>query len=261
MKSAIFISVRNKSTRLPKKALLEIKGKTVIEHLIDRLKLAKLPDLIVLCTSTNPNDGVLVDIAKKNGINYFQGSEDDVLYRYLKAAEKFNVDFAVIALGDAIFCDPEYIDKTIEFFKKTNADFIKIPGLPIGVFTYGLKVEAIRKACQIKDAADTEVWGGYFAESGIFDVRELKVEDEKLRHPEVRLVIDYPGDFELVKEIFNRLYKKGEAFTLREIMQLLKEHPELMEINRKCQELYKENLKKSPPPKFKKDFLKNNNEN
>lgn len=251
MKSAIFISVRTKSTRLPKKALLKIKGKSVVEHLIDRLKLSKLADMIVLCTSTNPNDTVLVDIAKKNGIQFFRGSEDDVLYRYLKAAEKFNVDFAIIALGDATFCDPEYIDKTIELFEETNADFIKIPELPIGTFAYGLKVEAIRKACQIKNEKDTEVWGGYFTESGIFDVRELKVEDEELRHPEVRLVIDYPEDLELVREIFNRLYKEGEVFRLREIMNLLKKEPGLLNINKKCQELYEKNLKKAPRVRFK----------
>ncbi|GAI23440.1 unnamed protein product, partial [marine sediment metagenome] len=112
MQSAIFITARTKSTRLPKKVLRKIKGKTIIEHLIDRLKLAKLPDLIVLCTSTNPNDDILVDIAKKNGIEYFRGSEDDVLARFLKAASAFNIDFISITWGDEPFCAPEYIDKT-----------------------------------------------------------------------------------------------------------------------------------------------------
>jgi len=251
MKTAIFISVRTKSTRLPQKALLTIKGRTLIEHLIDRLKLSKLPDLIVLCTSTNPDDTILVDIAKKNGIEYFRGSENDVLDRYLKAAEKFNVDFAVIVLGDATFCDPEYIDKTIELFKRTNADFIRIPELPIGTFVYGLKIEALRKVCQIKDETDTEVWAGYFTEPGIFDVRDLKVEDEDLKHPEVRLVIDYPEDFELIKEIFNRLYKKGKIISLKEALELLKEHPELLEINKNTQKLYEENLKKLTKVRFK----------
>ncbi len=251
MKTAIFISVRNKSTRLPGKALLQIKGRTMIEHLIDRLKLAKLPNLIVLCTSTNSQDDSLAEIAEKNSIEYFRGSEDDVLYRYLKAGDKFNVDFAVIALGDATFVDPSYIDKTIEFFKKTDADFIKIPELPIGAFTYGLKIEAVRKVCEMKDASDTEVWGGYFAKPGIFNVRELKVKEEELRHPEIRLVVDYPEDFELIKEIYNRLYQERKTISLKEVMGLLKDHPELLEINRKAQEMYEANIKNAPEPKFK----------
>jgi len=64
MRTAIFIPVRVKSTRLPKKPLLRIKGKTVIEHLIQRVKSAKLPRLIVLCTTTSSDDAILVDIAK-----------------------------------------------------------------------------------------------------------------------------------------------------------------------------------------------------
>src|SRR3989338_6321440 len=92
MKTAIFLSVRNKAKRLPDKHLLKIKGRTTIEHLIDRIKLAKLADIIVLCTSANPDDNSLVEIAKKNNISYFQGSENDKLDRYLKAATKFGID-------------------------------------------------------------------------------------------------------------------------------------------------------------------------
>lgn len=251
MKTAIFISVRNKSTRLPGKALLQIEGKTMIEHLIARLKSARLPDLIVLCTSTNPKDDVLVEIAKKNGIEYSRGSEDDVLDRYLKTAEKYKVDFAVIALGDATFVDAGYVDKTIELFKETDADFIKIPDLPVGAFTYGLKMEAVRKACQIKDATDTEFWGGYFIKNKLFNVKDLEVQDQELKHPEIRLVVDYPEDFELIKEIFKKLYQKGKIISLKEVMKLLKERPEFLEINRKAKERYEENLKDAPKPKFK----------
>lgn len=252
MKTAIFISVRTKSSRLPKKALLEVKGKAVVEHLIDRLKQAKLADIIVLCTSTNPNDAVLADLAKKNGIECFRGSENDVLDRYLKAANAFNVDLIVVALGDAVFISWEYIDKMFKLLKNTDVDFITCPGLPIGTFPYGIKVEALKKVCQIKDADDTEVWGGYFLRPGMFNTKELEVEEKELNHPEVRLVIDYPQDFELVKEIFNRLYKKGEVFSLKEIMDLLKKEPVLLDINKKCQELFKENQKKATPVKFKK---------
>ena len=88
MKPAIFIGVRMKSTRLPRKALLEINGKTITEHLIDRLKLARLPQLIVLCTSDIREDTPLVDIAKKNDIECFRGNAEDKLDRYLNAAYK-----------------------------------------------------------------------------------------------------------------------------------------------------------------------------
>lgn len=244
MRSAIFITARTKSTRLPKKVLIKIKGKPVIEHLIDRVKLAKLPDLIVLCTSTHPDDDVLAEIATRTGIECFRGSEDDVLDRFSKAASAFKIDFIVVTWGDELFCDPEYVDKTIRLYQETNADFIKCEELPLGTFVYGLKTEALNKVCQIKRDTDTEVWGGYFTESGIFDVRLLKVPDEELRHPEIRMTLDYKEDLDFVKEVFNRLYREGRVFSLREIMRLLKERPELKDINSKCQELYETNIKR-----------------
>jgi len=252
MKTAIFLSIREKAKRLPKKVLLKVKDKTLTEHLINRLKEAKLPDKIVLCTSINTADDVLIDIAKKTGIEYFRGSEDDKLGRYFNAALKFKIDFMIIVDGDDIFCDPEYIDKTIQAFIDTGADFITARGLPLGVAATGIELDALKKVCEMKTEKDTEVWGGYFTESGLFDVKYLEVDDEKLRHPEIRMTVDYQEDFEFVKEIFNRLYKEGKVFSLREIMQLLKKHPELIEINRKCQKLYGENLKKITKIEFKK---------
>jgi spore coat polysaccharide biosynthesis protein SpsF len=244
MKTAIFLSVREKSTRLPKKVLLEIKGKTVTEHLIDRLKTAKQPDIIVLCTSINPRDATLVEIAQKCGIRYFRGSEDDKLDRYLNAAQEYGVDFMIIVDGDDIFCDPEFIDKTIEMYEKTNADFIYCPDLPLGASASGIKLDALKIVCDIKAESDTEVWGGYFLNTGLFKVVKLKVDDPDLRHPEVRMTLDYQEDFDFFRAVFNHLYKPGEVFSLKEIMMLLREHPEIIDMNKGMQEAYLQNLDK-----------------
>ena len=150
MNTAVFIPVRTKSTRLPNKALLDIKGKPVLEHLIERVKSAKLPNLIALCTTVNTEDEVLVRIAERNGICYFQGSEKDILDRYLKAALKYDVDFIVNVDGDDILCDPEYMDKVVEVFRRTGADYIKCEGLPFGAAPIGIKVEALKKIRELQ---------------------------------------------------------------------------------------------------------------
>jgi len=74
MKTAIFLSIREKATRLPKKVLREIQGRSICEHLIDRLKLARRPDLLLMTTSAQPDDTVLCEIAKRAGIAFFRGS-------------------------------------------------------------------------------------------------------------------------------------------------------------------------------------------
>jgi len=252
MKSAIFIAVRMKSTRLSKKAILKIKGKTVIEHLIDRLKTAKLPDLIVLCTSTNPDDKILCDIAKKNNIECFRGSQEDKLDRFLKTARKYSINFIVSVDGDDIFCDPEFIDKTIETFIRTQADYITCKDLPLGAASHGIKFEALEKICKLKGETDTEIYGGYFTETGLFKVEYLKVEDEDLKHPEIRMTLDYPEDYEFFKAVFNELYNARKTFTLKEILTLLRRKPNIIDINKHVQERYAERIKKHTKVKLKR---------
>lgn len=250
MRTAVFITVRMKSTRLPKKALAIIEDKTAIEHLINRVKAAKLPDLVVLCTSVHPDDEILVDIAHKNGIEAFRGSPEDKLDRYLQAARKYGIDFIVNVDGDDILCDPELIDKTIEHFKKTDADCIMWRGFPVGAVPIGIKVKALEKVCELKEETDTEVWGGYFTDSGLFKVEYLEAE-EGVKHPEFRMTLDYPEDLEFFREVFKRLYSPGKIFSLKDVVQLLLEHPEIARINQGVQKMYEERLKQHTKPKMK----------
>ena len=71
--NVIFLSVRTGSSRLPEKALYEIRDKTMIEYLIDRLKKSKYAEKVILCTTELKEDDVLCDIARENDIDYFRG--------------------------------------------------------------------------------------------------------------------------------------------------------------------------------------------
>lgn len=251
MRAAAFITVRMKSTRLPKKALLKIEGRTTIEHLIDRVKAARLPDVIVLCTSTHPDDEVLMEVAKRSGIEVFRGSPEDKLDRYLQAAKKYGVDFIVNVDGDDVLCDPDLMDKTIKRFKRTQADCIVWRGFPVGAVPTGIKVEALEKVCQLKEEKDTEVWGGYFTDTGIFKVEYLEA-DKDLRHPEFRMTLDYPEDLEFFKAVFKKLYVPGKIIPLREVVQMLERNPDIVKINKLAQKMYEERLKEHAKVRLKK---------
>ena len=253
-KIAVFIPVRLGSSRLPKKPLIKIKGKTLIEHLIDRAKAAKLPNIVVLCTTTKPEDRVFVDLAKKNGAEYFRGSEHDILKRFLDAATELEVDFIVNVDGDDVFCDPGLMDKTVQCYLETGASFIKWNDLPLGATPIGLQVEALRKVCEIKDTLNTETgWGAYFTDTGLFRVKYLEPEDENLKKPEIRITLDYPEDLELVKKVYDKLYEPGKVITLREILNLFRKEPALAEINRGVQEKYWKRFRKRVNVRLKKD--------
>lgn len=245
MRAHIFLSTRNKATRLPGKVLLDIKEKTVTDHLIDRLKSSRESSLIVLCTSTNSNDDPLVKIATNNGIEFFRGSEEDKLDRYLQAARKFQTDFILVVDGDDIFCDPGFIDLCVVRFKESNADYITARDVPVGTTPFCIKKEALEKVCMLKDQKNTEVWESCFTESGLFDVSYVDVET-KLQRPDIRLTLDYQEDYELFKKIFDRFYQPRKTISLSEIIDFLDHNPDLLQANRRTQELFLENFKRMP---------------
>ena len=116
MKVGYLITGRLKSTRLVEKLLLEIKGKSVISHMIDRIKLAKNVDEIIICTSSNKLDAPLGEIAIENSVQCYFGDPDDVLVRLLGAVDKFGLDYILNITADCPFVDPEYADKIVEKF-------------------------------------------------------------------------------------------------------------------------------------------------
>jgi spore coat polysaccharide biosynthesis protein SpsF len=241
-KSAVFLSIREKATRLPKKVLLPLEGKTVTEHLIDRLKCSKLADDWIMTTSTHPDDDVLANLAAKTGIRCFRGSEEDKLDRYLQAARVHGVDFMVIVDGDDPLCDPVYIDRVILKHLETGADFVYTEGLPLGAGSSGFTRRALEKVCQIKTQKDTEVWGGYFLKTGLFQTAKVEVQEPLLRRPDVRMTLDYEEDYRFFQAIFEALYVPGKVFSLEEVMRLLQRRPEIIQINQVVQKLYEENL-------------------
>ena len=83
----VFITARMGSTRFPGKHLKEICGKPVIEQMISRIKQAKLPSSIVLCTTYLSEDDVFEDIANRCNINIFRGHPTDILKRWLATSD------------------------------------------------------------------------------------------------------------------------------------------------------------------------------
>ena len=248
MIEAIFITVRTKSTRLPKKCLLKIQGLTTIQHLIRRVKRAKLADVIVLCTTKLKEDDILCQIAKEEGIKCFRGSVKDKLERWRGAAEKYNVEFFVTADGDDLFCEPELIDLAFRQYKERKPDFIEGDGVkgvdvPCGAFTHAIKTNALKKVCEIKDTQDTEMMWVYFKDTNLFKCEKLRVTDETYKRPEIRMTLDYPDDFKFFRTIVEALGKTKKYFDLKDIIQYLDENPEVIRINQYLQERFRQNQK------------------
>jgi spore coat polysaccharide biosynthesis protein SpsF len=241
MRSAIFLSVRNKATRLPGKALLDLGGAPVTQRLLERLRQSREADRVVLTTSTHPDDAVLVDLARRVGVDAFCGSEDDKLDRYLQAARAHDIDLAVIVDGDDPLCDPGYIDRVIRRARETGADYVGCAGLPVGVAASGVRVDALERVCRLKTEHDTEVWGGYFTDTGLFTVSTVEA-DPAHTAPDVRMTLDYPEDYAFFQELYRALGQGPLA--LDDVLGLLRRRPDVAEVNQAAQAAYEANLRR-----------------
>ena len=245
MSIGIIITARLKSQRLKKKLLKKINGKPMLGHLIDRLKLSKKYNKIIISTSTVSQDDPLVELAENKKIGIFRGDPVDVLQRIKETAQKFNIKTIISCTGDNPFIDPVYIDKMIKFHKIKNLEFTRCIDLPFGTFAYAIDHNAIQKACEIKGTSDTENWVGYFTNTGIFKHGILSVDEAYLRWPDLRLTVDTKEDFNLISIIFSELGKNGRIFSLHEIVDFIKKNPDLRKINQNIKQ------RKSKPIKLK----------
>ncbi|KKK49627.1 hypothetical protein LCGC14_3133160, partial [marine sediment metagenome] len=176
-------------------------------------------------------DQILVDIAERNHIKYYRGHPDDVMVRIYNGAKKYNADVLVGTTGDNLFQD-SFIDKMIDFFEENNADFVYCYDLPMGVPPFLARMTTFKKAIETKDEINTERWVGYLNRPEIYSVYEYKVTDPLYYHPNWRLTMDYPEDYEVFKRIYNELYREGKIFSIEELMTLLNNKPEIMKINK-----------------------------
>ena len=232
MIKSIFITVRTGSSRLPNKSILKIKDKYTIEYVIDSVKKSKYADKIILCTTRSSEDDILCNIAKNNGIEFYQGSKLNKFKRWADAAEKFDVDFFVTADGDDLFYDAGLADLVFEQFEKEGAELITGRGLYIDV--YGVKTSAMLSVLgsmhpdKTTEPFHLEYW---------FDTRQI---GHKLYYTQIiknvpdiykkkyRMTLDYQEDFDFFKTIIENL---NDRFDFMDILNYIKKNKSVTDIN------------------------------
>ena len=234
----VFVPARVTSSRLPAKALRPLAGKPALRHLLERLKLSRMPAGVVLCTTHDAADDPLVDLAKETGVHWYRGSVDDLLDRYWQAARSFGVDVIVNVDGDDIFVDPEQVDEIISHYERTGADFITYSGLPFGAAPIVVSSSALETVCRFKRGTNTATgWARYFERPDLFHIERIEVRDPRLRHPGIRLTLDYPEDLQMFDAIYSALYRSS-PLRLRDVLGFLEQHPEIVAINANLTDQY-----------------------
>lgn len=236
IKTILITQARVGSTRLPGKVLKKINNQSLLEIHLNRLKKCKQVSKIMVATTTNEHDDLLIAAVEKSGIPYFRGSENDVLERYYSAAKPWNPTWVVRVTSDCPLIDPVLVDQVIQFAEEKNVDYCSNTleeNFPDGQDVEIFKFTALQKAFEeAKLPSEREHVTPY-----IRNHSTLKGQDQftSVAFPSdanfgnIRMTVDEQADFELIEKLILGLgveqsWLKYTNFILENKLQKVNEH-------------------------------------
>jgi glutamate-1-semialdehyde aminotransferase/spore coat polysaccharide biosynthesis protein SpsF (cytidylyltransferase family) len=226
------IQARYNSTRFPGKILKKIKGKTLLEILIKRLQKSKYINKIVVASSTKVEDLKIKDVCDQLHIEFFQGSENDVLDRYYKVAKFLKAKNIIRITSDCPLIDPIVVDKVIIKHFAQNADYTTntMPatypdGYDVEIFKFIALKEAWQKSKKrpsLKEHVTT-----YIRLNSKFRKSNVAL---KKNYSFLRLTIDDPIDFEVINDVA-RIFPNIVSFSVNDVIKLYKKNKNIFQKN------------------------------
>lgn len=237
MRIGAILQARMSSSRFPGKVLKPLLGRPMLETELERLRRARRLDMVAVATSTDPSDDAIEAFCRSKDIPCHRGRLDDVLDRYYQAARAAHIDVVVRVTGDCPLIDPGIVDLVVEQFLARGVDYCAntVPpddstfpdGTDVEVFSFAALERAWNEA---KKPSEREHVTFYFWQTpGRFKTSRV---DWKEKLTDYRLTVDYPDDLDFVAAVLTELRKRGQSGSMTEVIALLRERPELAEINK-----------------------------
>ncbi len=235
MKTHAIVQARVGSARLPRKVFEKILGKTMLWHVVNRLRFVKKLDGVMLAIPDTAENDALEEFCQQEGVPCYRGSENNVLARYYGAAKAFETDTIVRITSDCPCIDPVLVDMLVERYYDLKADYIELDverNFPRGVDAEVFSFRALEKAyLEARQPYEQEHVTSYIYEHpDLFSVHRVDASEE-LRRPDIRLTVDTKEDLEFVRAIYGELYNSSYPFSLQDITALCDSRPEILEIN------------------------------
>ena len=220
------IEARMGASRLPGKVLADLAGRPALGRMIDRVRLARRIDDIVVATSVATADDRIEALAVGEGVACYRGSEADVLDRVVRAQEMMNADVVVELCGDCPLIDPEVIDRAVERFMAGDCDVVTTTapqsypqGLDVEVFTLAA-LETVA-ASDPDDEVREHVSLAFYRDPARYRIVNLEA-PPALARPGLRLLLDYPQDLLFLSGVCAALDRShGPRFSIAELLVLI----------------------------------------
>ncbi len=231
MKVVAIVQARVGSTRLPNKVMKPIGGKPMIELLLARLSRSQDIDEIVVATSADARNLPLVELVHKLGYRCIQGSENDVLDRFVQSGRAAGADIVVRITGDCPLLDPALVDACIRKFRDSGVDYLSNavpPTFPDGLDTEVFRFEALEQAArETQHPFDREHVTPYLRESGKFSNGSLQGDRDL---SDLRWTVDELTDFAVVSHVFAN-FAPDIYFSWQDVLALQEQKPVLFAAN------------------------------
>lgn len=241
MHVVIIVQARMGSTRLPGKVLKPLLGAPMLTRQLERLSRSKLADRIVVATTERREDDAIIDlVGTMDGVYGYRGPQNDVLRRYIGAAHMNEANVIVRVTADCPLIEPTVIDAAIEAYLKHRASITYVTNGIVRTYPRGLDVEVL--PLQALETADSEaetasdrehVTPFIWRQPERFPRYDLVDSLDNSHH---RWTVDTPEDFELMTHIYEALFPTKPDFDYQDVLDLLRQQPELSNINRHIQQ-------------------------
>ena len=226
MRIIAIVQARMTSSRFPGKVMVDLLGKPVLKRVIERLKLSSKLDDIVVSTSTYQTDDIIEDFCNREHINFFRGSETDVLSRFYFTAKKFKADSIVRITADCPLLDPKIMDDIIEKFVSTECDYISNSikrSFPDGLDVEVMKFSALEHAKKLAVSNfDKEHVTPYIRKNNLFFKIEQHVYEKDFS--DYRWTLDTKQDLEIISSILSAM---NEDFSWLDALEYVNKYPHL----------------------------------
>jgi spore coat polysaccharide biosynthesis protein SpsF len=242
MRTVIIVQARMTSTRLPGKVLADLGGRPMLGQELARLKRCRRAAEIVVATTANAADDAVVALAEKEGVGWFRGDEHDVLSRYLGAARAARAEVVVRVTADCPLIEPALVDEVVRVLTEEGpADYAS--NIQRRTFPRGLDVEALYmdvlertgRLGRTKEAREHVTFFIHREHPELFILRSVTGGED---HSDLRWTVDEPADLELVRRIYELGGLGEREVGFRELVSLVRAHPELLRLNAHVQQVH-----------------------
>lgn len=226
MKIGVILLCRYNSSRLYGKILMSLpSGETVLSHIINRLNCAVPAESIVVATSQEKSDDIIVDYCYRKNINVYRGSLNNVSERFLNCGKYYGCDYIVRINGDNFFTDFEILSNMINIANLDKYDLIT--NVPKRTFPYGMSVEILRTSFLEKylvyfsGTTDSEHVTSWFYKNPKIGKRYVYKNELYPAMSGINLALDTAEDFKKLCAIKEKLEISREKYGLSDIYNMI----------------------------------------